>query len=62
MKVGIINKSRNPHPSYKTRGASGLDLQASLKEAITINQGEREAIPTGIHVDLSGDTEAQVRP
>ncbi len=62
MNIGIINKSNNPNPSYKTKGSSGLDLRASLMQDIIIEPHERAAIPTGIFLQLPEILEAQIRP
>ena len=62
MNIGILNKSNNPHPEYKTIGSSGLDLRASLAHNITLKPGERISIPTGIYIELPQNVEAQVRP
>ena len=62
MKIGIINKSKNPNPSYKTLGSSGLDIMASIEKKILIHPGERLAISTGIYLELPENTEAQIRP
>ena len=62
MKIGIINKSNNSLPSYKTIGSSGLDVKANLNGPITIKPGQRLAISTGIYLELPQNTEAQIRP
>mgnify|MGYP001332913734 CR=1 FL=1 len=62
MNIGIINKSNNPNPSYKTKGSSGLDLRASLTQDIIIEPHERAVIPTGIFLQLPEILEAQIRP
>tara|TARA_B100001250_G_scaffold411698_1_gene440947 strand:- start:44 stop:478 length:435 start_codon:yes stop_codon:yes gene_type:complete len=62
MKIGILNKSKNPHPEYKTTGSSGLDLRASIVHNITLQPGERIAVPTGIYIELPQNVEAQIRP
>jgi dUTP pyrophosphatase len=62
MKIGILNKSKNPHPEYKTTGSSGLDLRASIVQHITLQPGERIAVPTGIYIELPQNVEAQIRP
>jgi|TARA_B100000945_G_scaffold95537_1_gene74686 dUTP pyrophosphatase len=62
MKIGILNKSKNPHPEYKTPGSSGLDLRASILKSITLQPGKRVAVPTGIYIELPNNLEAQVRP
>lgn len=42
-----------PLPHYATAGSAGLDLRACLKQAITLNPGQAELIPTGlaVHID-----------
>tara|TARA_B100000902_G_C27321469_1_gene924917 strand:- start:1594 stop:2028 length:435 start_codon:yes stop_codon:yes gene_type:complete len=62
MKVGIINKSNNPLPEYKTDGSSGLDIRANIDDPIIIQPGERQAVSTGLYVDLPINTELQIRP
>lgn len=47
-------------PEYAHFGDAGLDL-FSVKES-TLNPGESQLIPTGISIQLSPGTEAQVRP
>ena len=62
MKVRILNKSKNPDPSYKTEGASGMDLQANIEQKINLQPGERIAVDTGLYLELPQNTEAQIRP
>ncbi len=61
MKVKIVNKSDLPLPVYKTKGASGVDLQANIKEEITLKPSERQLIPTGLYMEIPEGYEAQVR-
>ena len=49
-------------PSYKTSGASGMDLMAFIKSAITIKPKTSCLIPTGISVAFPQDYEVQIRP
>ena len=49
-------------PSYKTSGASGMDLIAFIKKKIIINPGSREIIPTGISLVIPKNYEIQIRP
>lgn len=49
-------------PEYKTEGAAGMDLIASIPEAITLKPLERKLIPTGIKIEVPMGYEAQVRP
>lgn len=39
-----------PLPEYATPGSAGLDLRACIDEAITINPGETQLIPTGLAI------------
>lgn len=48
-------------PSYKTEGAAGLDLEAYLKEDVTIFPGKTALVSTGIRIELPDGYEAQVR-
>ena len=49
-------------PSYKTKGASGMDLIAFVKEKIVIKPQTSALIPTGLSVAFSEDYEIQIRP
>ena len=49
-------------PSYKTSGASGMDLVAFIKHKITINPGNRATVPTGISLVIPKNYEIQIRP
>ena len=49
-------------PSYKTAGASGMDLMAFLKSSITIKPKTSCLIPTGLSMAFSKDYEIQIRP
>ena len=61
--VKIFNSSsENPNPDYATQGASGMDLRANILEPIKLSSLKRAMVPTGIHIELPEDTEAQVRP
>lgn len=43
-------------PTYATQGSAGLDLRACLDQAIVLNPGETQLIPTGLamHIDNPG--------
>jgi dUTP pyrophosphatase len=61
--VKIFNSSpNNPNPDYATQGSSGMDLRANISEPIKLSSLKRAMVPTGIHIELPEDTEAQVRP
>ena len=49
-------------PSYKTSGASGMDLMAFIKSSITIKPKTSCLIQTGLSVAFSEDYEVQIRP
>lgn len=42
-----------PLPSYATEGSAGLDLRACLSEAIELNPGDTELIPTGLAIHIA---------
>ena len=49
-------------PIYKTSGSSGMDLEAYIKNKITINPSKTAIIPTGIAVAIPKNYEIQIRP
>ncbi len=49
-------------PSYKTDGASGIDLMAFIKEPINLKPYTSCLVPTGISVAFSEEFEIQIRP
>ena len=49
-------------PKYETKGASGMDLIAFLKEPVNIEPRASHLIPTGISVAFSKNYEIQIRP
>ena len=49
-------------PSYKTDGASGMDLMALIKKPITLKPNSSCLVPTGLSVAFSKDFEIQIRP
>ena len=63
--VRVLIKKLDPKvtlPSYKTKGASGMDLMAFVKEKIVIKPQTSALIPTGLSVAFSQDYEIQIRP
>ena len=63
--VKVLIKKLSPVvelPSYKTSGASGLDLMAFIKSSITIKPKTSCLIPTGLSMAFSEDYEVQIRP
>ena len=49
-------------PRYMTEQAAGLDVCAAIDSPITIPQGARAAVGTGLALALPNGFEAQVRP
>ena len=62
MTMNIVNKSKNPLPSFETAMSAGMDLRADLEEAIVLQPGERKLIGTGLYLALEAGYEAQIRP
>ncbi len=60
--VQIKNLSKHPLPKYQTALSAGMDLHANLEESISLKNGERALIPTGLFIELPEGYEAQVRP
>ena len=63
--VKVLVKKLDPAvqiPSYKTNGASGVDLMAFIKEPIKLAAKKSCLVPTGISVAMSDDYEIQIRP
>ena len=49
-------------PSYKTEGASGMDLMAFINEPIKLKPKSSCLVPTGLSVAFLDDYEIQIRP
>ena len=60
--IPIVNHSHHPLPAYATQGSSGLDLRAFITAPVQLAPLERVLIPTGLHIALPANWEAQVRP
>ena len=63
--VKVLIKKLSPEvksPSYKTNGASGMDLIAFVKKPIKILPGETNLVPTGISIAIPEGYEIQIRP
>jgi dUTP pyrophosphatase len=58
----LRNGAGIPLPRYASAGAAGMDLVAALETPLTLDPGERAAVPTGIALALPEGYEAQVRP
>lgn len=62
LKVKIINRGRQPLPTYATALSAGMDLRADIDEDITLLPMQRQLVPTGLHIALPEGYEAQIRP
>ena len=63
--VKVLVKKLDPKvqlPSYKTKGSSGMDLMAFIKDPIKIAPNTSALVPTGISVAIPNDVEIQIRP
>ena len=63
--VKVLVKKLDPAvqiPSYKSIGASGMDLMAFIKEPIKLLPKKSCLVPTGISIAMSDDYEIQIRP
>ncbi len=49
-------------PSYKTNGASGMDLMAWIEKPINLEPGKSCLVPTGLSVAFPKEYEIQIRP
>ena len=63
--VKVLVKKLDPTvqiPSYKSIGASGMDLMAFIKEPIKLPAKQSCLVPTGISIAMPDDYEIQIRP
>ena len=63
--IKVLVKKLKPSvklPSYKTDGASGMDLMANIDKSIELKPGESCLIPTGLSVAFPKEYEIQIRP
>ena len=63
--VKVLIKKQNPSvqlPSYKTEGASGMDLMAFIEKPIKLESGKSCLVPTGLSVAFPEEYEIQIRP
>ena len=51
-----------PLPVYATDGAAGADLCAAVESETVIEPGQRQAVPTGLVLEIPDGFEGQVRP
>ena len=63
--VKVLIKKLNPSvqlPSYKTMGASGMDLMAFIEKPIILEPSKSCLVPTGLSVAFPTKYEIQIRP
>ena len=63
--VKVLIKKLNPSvqvPSYKTNGASGMDLMAYVQKPINLKPGKSCIVPTGLSIAFPQKYEIQIRP
>ena len=63
--VRVLIKKLSPSvnlPSYKTNGASGMDLMAFIEKPINLEPGKSCLVPTGLSVAFPEEYEIQIRP
>ena len=63
--VKVLIKKLSPTvqlPTYKTNGASGMDLMAFIEKPINLEPGKSCLVPTGLSVAFPGEYEIQIRP
>lgn len=57
VQVKILDETmREQLPKYATNGSAGLDLRACLTEAMVIQPGQTELIPTGMAIHIQDNT------
>jgi dUTP pyrophosphatase len=63
--VKVLIKRLNPTveiPTYKTEGASGMDLMAFINQPIKLSPKSSCLVPTGLAIAFSEEYEVQIRP
>ena len=63
--VKVLIKKLDPAveiPNYKTKGASGMDLMAFIKQPIKLAPKSSCLVPTGLSIAFSEEYEIQIRP
>jgi dUTP pyrophosphatase len=63
--VKVLIKKLNPAveiPTYKSVGASGMDLMAFIEKPIKLSPKSSCLVPTGLSIAFSDEYEIQIRP
>ena len=62
IKITLLEHGPRDIPDNASKGAAGIDIEASIKEPIKIDPRERILIPSGFKIELPINYEAQIRP
>ncbi|WP_277069612.1 dUTP diphosphatase [Prevotella corporis] len=62
VQIKVVNKGKQPLPTYASAQSAGMDLRANIDSPVTLKPMERRLVPTGLHIALPEGYEAQVRP
>jgi dUTP pyrophosphatase len=62
MEIKIVNRGKQPLPTYATEQSAGMDLRADIDSPIVLKPLQRVLVPTGLYIALPEGYEAQVRP
>lgn len=62
VQIKVVNKGKQPLPTYATAQSAGMDLRANIDSPVTLKPMERRLVSTGLHIALPEGYEAQVRP
>jgi len=64
IKIKRLNNEFNdiPLPSYLTKGSSGMDVRAAIKDELIIHVGEISLVSTNLSFEIPEGYEIQVRP
>lgn len=62
MTVKVINRGGNALPEYATPASAGMDVRASIEEAMVLKPLGRAVVPTGLFLEIPLGYEVQVRP
>lgn len=60
--VRLVHAAGLDLPSVATSGAAGADLRAAVDAELVLQPGGREAVPTGLVMEIPSGFEGQVRP
>ena len=58
----LPNAEGLPLPAYATDGSAGADVCAAVDNELVIDPGTRQAVPTGLVLEIPDGYEGQVRP